>query len=232
MAQKVFRYVRKDFHTKEKITWTPWVIGEVQRKDFSEWEHYDSKLENSIARSKGMVYEYAMCNDFDYFVTLTLDKRKFDRHNLPNYRKKLTQFIRDYRKKYDTDIQYLLIPEMHIDGAWHMHGLLSGFLPDLYVNNYGYLGWKSYEERFGYISLGEITSKERVASYITKYITKDMSNRVTELGAHLYYASRGLKKADIIERGYTSDILADRLDYKDKFCAIQWLAKEMLKNDT
>ena len=86
----------------------------------------DSKLSNSFSRARTRVFEYASCNEFEYFITLTIDKEKLDRYDLKEYIKKLGQFIRNYRRDYGCDIQYLLIPEKHIDGAWHMHGLIKG----------------------------------------------------------------------------------------------------------
>lgn len=97
------------------------------REDFATNEQ---KLENNLSRSRNKVFEYAYCNDWEYFVTMTLDKEKFDRYDLKAWKKSLTQWIRDYRKKYGCKIQYLLIPERHKDGAWHIHGLLSGLPAD------------------------------------------------------------------------------------------------------
>ena len=33
----------------------------------------DGKLANHIARARTRVFEYAICNDFDYFITLTIN---------------------------------------------------------------------------------------------------------------------------------------------------------------
>ena len=45
----------------------------------------DEKLENNIIRAKSKVLEYALCNDFEYFVTLTLDSKKMNRDNINEY---------------------------------------------------------------------------------------------------------------------------------------------------
>lgn len=166
----------------------------------------DGKLDKSIIRARSKVFEYALCNDFDYFVTLTLDKTKIDRYDLGHYIKKLGQFIRDYRKKHGVNIQYLLIPEKHNDGAWHMHGLMKGIPKEhLIKNKNGYKDWEAYSERFGYISIDEIRNKEAVSKYITKYISKSFDgNGVTDKNKKMYYVSRGLKKAVIIKEGTLS----------------------------
>ena len=70
-----------------------------------------------------------MCNDFDYFITLTLNPINIDTFDLDNFIRTFGQFIRDQRKKYSWgDIQYLLVPEKHKSGSWHMHGLIKIFL--------------------------------------------------------------------------------------------------------
>ena len=100
-------------------------VNKETKKIEGEYVHSE-KLEESIIRTRSRIYELAICNEWDFFVTLTLDKSKYDRMDLKKYRKDLAQFIRDYNKKYKINIKYLLIPEMHKDGAWHMHGLIIG----------------------------------------------------------------------------------------------------------
>ncbi len=164
----------------------------------------DTKLSNNIARARTRIFEYAICNDFDYFVTLTVDSLKLDRYDLGEYIKKLGQFIRDYRKKYSVDIQYLLIPEKHLKGAWHMHGLLKGIPKEhLKINKHGYKDWEEYSKRFGYISIDEIKNKVAVSKYITKYISKSINTGggVTKKESKLYYNSRGLKRPKKVHEG-------------------------------
>lgn len=175
---------------------------EVPRKHNTKCSINTEKLECNISRAKSKIYEYAMCNDFDYFVTLTLDPKKWDRYNFTDYYKKLGKFFTNYSRLHNTRIQYVLIPERHSDGAWHMHGLIKGILKEhLIRNKNNYLEWGHYTSRFGYMSLGKVKSKEAVSKYITKYISKDMNNTIKELGAKTYYCSRGLKKAVEIKRG-------------------------------
>lgn len=67
------------------------------------------------------------------------------------------------------DFKYLFITEQHRDGAFHFHGLCTDL--KLYNNTYGYLSSKDFD-RLGFNSFSPIISKEKVANYITKYITK------------------------------------------------------------
>lgn len=193
------------------------------------------KLENNIARAKSRIYEIAMCNDWTHFITCTLDKNKYDRYDLPVFQKDLSQFIRDQRKKYKAEIKYLLIPEQHKDGAWHMHGLLQG-LQECMLSDYsetaplklkksGYKEYRDYSRKFGWCSVGIIESKERISCYITKYITKDMAAQNIKLRNHLYYCSLGLRRAEKIKQGkmVTSP---EKWDFENQYVKMKWIKKE------
>lgn len=183
-----------------------------------------SKLENNISRARSKIFEYSYCNTWDYFVTLTINSKKYDRKNLKKYHKDLTQFFRDYKKKYNSKIDFILVPELHADGlSWHMHGLIKGILPEhLQKNENGYMDWQHYKDKFGFISIDEIKSHEAVSRYITKYITKDMKNNVSELGAHTYYRSRGLSGKKEIKRGTLIKNVPD-WEYENEYVKIKWL---------
>lgn len=57
------------------------------------------KFDSSISRTKRLVLEKALCNDWEYFCTFTLSKEKYDRYKLDKFQKDFTQWIRDQRKK-------------------------------------------------------------------------------------------------------------------------------------
>lgn len=175
-------------------------------------ESSEFKPDSSVSRAKRTVLELALCNDWKYFATFTLDKAKYDRYNLEVWKKDFLQWLRDQRKRskklgQDLDIDFLLVPEMHSDGAWHMHGLFSDLAPELVsfaderkqgmivpdnlVNN-GYYDWPRYRKKFGYCSFGHLKNQVAAAFYVTKYISKDM---VKMLGAHSYIPSRGLNRS-------------------------------------
>lgn len=162
------------------------------------------KLANNISRAKTTISELVLCNPWDYWCTLTLDKQKFNRYNLNDFSKEFSIFVRNYNRKCTEEqkVKYILVPEKHKDGAWHMHGFLKGIHPDdLIINKNGYLTWKQYQKRFGYISIDKIKHIDKASNYIRKYITKDLEKSVTDLNRHLYYASKGLKRAEEVFRG-------------------------------
>lgn len=192
----------KQFGSKYKVVW----CKSIRKKGYELLEEEDSsklvtvnseKLSNNISRAKSMIFEYAFCNTWDYFITLTISPDKFDRYSLNDYIKALGKFINNYSTHHHSKISYLLIPERHKDGAWHMHGLISGILPKhLVVNANGYLDFSLYARKFGYCSLAPLKSHEAVSKYITKYVTKELS--CMPYGQRLYYCSKGLKRSEVI----------------------------------
>lgn len=181
-------------------------------EEILEPKSYYYKLDNNISRARTKIFEYAMSNDFDFFVTLTLNYRKQDRYCLDNFIKNFGQFIRNYRSKYGIKVEYLLIPELHKDNAWHMHGLIKGIRQeDLFYNENGYLDWRQYKAKFGYISMSRVRSKIAISKYITKYLTKSIDSHNDRKHKKLYYHTRGLKKPSSIESGVIRSIDEARL---------------------
>lgn len=179
---------------------------------------------SSIIRARSRVRELALCQQWEYFITLTLDENKQDRFDIAAYIKALGNWIQNYNKKYKCKLQYLIIPEQHKNGAWHAHGLLRGVAPDsLCKNEHGYLDLPYYRKRFGYISLGRVKSHERCASYITKYISKDVQSTSEHMkkGAHLFYASRGLQGKEILWVATTPQHLQG--GFKNEYGIFKWV---------
>lgn len=209
-------YYKLTFH-KNSIKRSGFECEELNQAKVYNRDVNEDKLLNNLVRAKSKVFEYAMCNDFDYFLTLTLDSTKYDRNNLNQYIKDLGQLIRNYRRKYQVNIQYILIPEQHKNGAWHMHGLIKGIPGEhLSVNSNGYMDWKIYSDKFGYLSIQPVKSKEAVAKYITKYIVKtlDVGGGVTEKNKKLYYASRGLDVSQKVREGTLTSRQLEKIPFE------------------
>lgn len=178
----------------------------------------EGKLEESLSRTKSKIFELAICNDWEFFVTLTLNPEYHDRKDLKSYKIKLLTWIKNYNRIQKTNIKYLLIPENHQDGSWHIHGLMMG-IPKEHLREFteqerlpikilielkrGHkvYTWEAYGKAFGYITISEIRHVESVSKYITKYITKDLAKTEIGLNEHLYYCSQGLHRAEIIYQG-------------------------------
>lgn len=177
----------------------------------------EEKLPENIRRAKSKVFELALCNDFDHFCTLTFSPELVkDRFDLEGCMKSFCKWLNNYNnRRASASVRYLLIPEPHKDGAWHLHGLVSGIPPEdlrqfrldehlpshiLQEIERGHqvFQWTTYDKKFGFCTLSPIRSTDAVSKYITKYVTKELGHSVKELNAHLYYRSQGLKQKELL----------------------------------
>lgn len=179
----------------------------------------DEKLSCNIRRAQRAIEGYALCNVWQWFITCTLDPKKYDRKNLAVFHADLTRFFAVLRRRYP-GIKFLLVPELHKkrDG-WHMHGLLSGlpvdalrcftlkekipkYIRDKIKSGDAVYDFPAYRNKFGFVDVEPVRCRDAAARYVTKYITKD-SQQVTArnmaLHDHLYYVSRGLAKPERVE---------------------------------
>ena len=115
-------------------------VEEQTEEQKNEWDRI-----RSIRRSKDLVKAIGNMNDWDYFFTGTFDKEKVgDRKDLEKLKKSTLEFFKNQSKKYG--IKYLLIPELHKDGALHWHGLIRDVNDQLKLTDSG----KKYNGRIIY----------------------------------------------------------------------------------
>lgn len=153
------------------------------------------KLKN-LWRIKTKIKDYILSNDFNYFWTLTF---KADRYDYDLAFKKMSNWLRRMKRKYGK-FDYIMIPELHKDGAIHFHGVTGGLnapIVDAGVMHKGSEVYNCLEWSHGFTTLTKIRDKEKTASYVTKYITKEMQNSIVEKGKKKYWLSRGLRKPDV-----------------------------------
>lgn len=182
---------------------------------------HTSKLDASISRSRSKIFELAMCNPWDYFVTLTLSPENGNRRDLHSFKSSLSKWLNNLNFRYDLNIKYLLVPEPHENGCWHMHGLFMGIPADMLTpfsvhDHLPYrvlsmlregrkiFNWPVYAEKYGYVTCERIRDREATAKYITKYITKELGKSMVGLNEKLYLCSHGLKRAETVYRGTLS----------------------------
>lgn len=197
----------------------------------------DEKLETSLIHTRSAIFELAYCNDWDYFTTFTIDKTKYDRFNLEKYHRAFTLWIKDYNRKYGTQIKYITVPERHKDGAWHEHGFISG-IPQEHLKAFTLkqrlpkhireklkkkelvYDWPAYHEKFGFCDFEPVKSREAASRYVTKYISKELSRSVTKVNAHMYYCSKGLNRAEVLKKGSMAATIEP--DYGNEYVSIKW----------
>lgn len=205
----------------------------IRVRDREEDECSLDKFSQSYCRARSMVLQYSLCNKWDYFITITVNPERFNRWGLDEIYKYMSQWFRDYYKKYGCKIRYVLVPEHHKDGAWHFHGLISGispshitsFVPGIHPQKLIAAGYKNFSRlahSVGYVSLSELRNPVGAAFYVTKYITKDHAR--SGFYEHLYYCSRGLSTARAVADCYTYEpTLENSLEFDCDFCACGWV---------
>lgn len=163
-------------------------------------------------RARRRVRDLALSNTFDYFVTLTLDAAQIDRHDVAAIGAKLRRWLSNQVQR--KGLRYILIPELHRDGAVHFHGFFNDALS---VVDSGTLANvpgrrkpakpRSQAERQRWLdagaqvvynlpgwSLGFSTairlhgSYPAAVAYVCKYVSKDGQ----KIGGRWYYSGGGL----------------------------------------
>ena len=167
----------------------------------------------SLSRTKRNIRELALCNDFEYFATFTVNSEKCDRYVLNDVQDKLKKVLHKIKRN-NKNFAFLIITEKHKDGAFHFHGLIKG-ISDLYINDNGYLSSKIFDNELGFNSFSKIKDYTKCCNYITKYITKDC---IKNSHNQIYISSRGLKKAtreEFTNIDFTPTFTNDFVEIKD-----------------
>ena len=138
---------------------------------------------DSKKRAMDKATEICFANNWQYFITLTLDEEKINRYSPTEIYKKLKNFLDNaVRRK---NIKYIIFPEYHKQHAYeekpaiHLHGLLiaekevlnledSGKKTEQNQTIYNWNDWK-----YGFSTLIELDGNCAVYDYVKKYMTKE-----------------------------------------------------------
>lgn len=130
-------------------------------------------------RSKSRFMEYALNHSWGWFLTLTLDPLKHDRHT--DQMRAVAQWLKDARRRKYSGLEYALVPEQHKDGAWHYHALLSG-VPASALSDSGkklhgrpVFVWDDAVKSWGWSTMSPIDGSDRAVRYISKYMSKALA---------------------------------------------------------
>lgn len=156
-------------------------------------------LEESRRRAKNAVYDIALCNRFTHMFTWTLSPDLIDRYNPEQVYRKVRTFLSNMTQR--KNFRYVCIPELHKDGAIHMHGLC--FLGDVTLaasvrkngtlrrDGSGRQVFNMTAWTWGFSTCVQLDENyERAVNYVSKYITK----ADTKIFGKWYLSSRSLKK--------------------------------------
>ena len=187
-----------------------------------------ANLARAKRRARAAVKDIALSNEFTHFVTFTLDASKVDRYDINAVVKKLNMWLDNRVRR--NGLKYVLVPELHKDGAVHFHGFIndclglvdSGTLTGGELKRprkprssrerekllasgchvvYNVTDWK-----LGFSIAIDLYGDYRAAvNYTCKYISKEQQ----KIGGRWYYSGGALRKPDVV----LSDI-----DYNQFLC--------------
>lgn len=169
-------------------------------------------IERSKRRAKNRLFDLICCNKFEWFVTLTLDRKKIDRNDYTAIMKKLNNYLDNRVRR--NGLYYVGVPELHKNGGFHFHFLMndvlklehsgtyirptggkpvkadtvkrSGFSLSDCKDVYNIQDW-NYGFTTAIHTYGDI---EAVGNYVGKYITKGEK----KVGGRWYYSGGKLQK--------------------------------------
>lgn len=162
-----------------------------------------SKSKQSATRAKKTFRELILCNVFDgqpYFINLTYDKDKVwtDEKML----KEWNAFRKRFKRAFDFDFKYLMVPEKHAKGDYHFHFILFDGpsrldyqkLLDVWGNGAGH---------FKLITKKRLQDTGKMANYLAGYLTDETNKEGQEVygtqrNKKAYFPSRNLKRPSVI----------------------------------
>lgn len=154
----------------------------------------DDAITESLRRTRTTIFDYALSNDFEYFVTFTFNPKKIDRYSIDETFNTMKYWL-NRQKKHSPDFAYVIVPEFHKDGAIHFHALIRAYNGDMKPTKIFQNGKRVYNVTgftSGFTNAQKMDdNQEKTAGYITKYITKDTINRFNK---RRYWASKNLQK--------------------------------------
>ena len=157
-----------------------------------------SVRDDNLKRVKERIFDICALNPFTHFVTWTLDASKIDRYDVNVIRPKILKTLNNLHER--QGMEYIVVPERHRDGAVHFHGLVYGdglrYVDSGHVDAGGHTIYNMPQWRFGYSTAIRLYGDSmRVASYMTKYVTKDLS----KIFGKFYFASRSIGRSVPVE---------------------------------
>lgn len=174
-------------------------------------------LERSRRRAAATVREIALCTDFDYFVTLTLDPQKIDRYSIDDAVARMRSWLDNRVRRHG--LRYILVPELHKDGAVHFHGFFnaegctftdSGTLKipgqkaprmivkaatrEKYLADGAQVVYNIADWTLGFSTAIPLYGERSAAvAYVCKYVTKSPQ----KIGGRWYYSGGELRRAEV-----------------------------------
>ena len=189
-------YFYKEKHVKVKQGIENNLIKEKNISRVGEKKYIEYK---NILRAKFNLQRLVKANEYIFktFITLTYAENIKD---IKEANKNFNNWLTNIRKRKNKDFAFVCVPEYQKRGAVHYHLLTNIDINDTSViipqkirtkkteklkHLYDVVYWEK-----GYSQVSSLSDVENVVAYITKYMTKDIDNRL--FGSRKYHYSRNL----------------------------------------
>lgn len=185
----------------------PFEEGEyILSRTWAQAEHSQAVSRNRTLKN---LYYDTRSNVWKWFVTLTFDPQKVNRYDYDSVVEKLKKWLIVCRRSCP-GMKYILVPELHKDGAYHFHGLMAEcdnlqFVDSGHRDNSGKVIYNIGKYRLGFTTATLVESSEKVSKYISKYITKELC--AATFGRKRYWKSRNLAQAEVVTLTLVEDDL-------------------------
>lgn len=197
-----------------KITFSSLILQSLPYREGKKLKDEIIRYDSNLYRAKSKILDYAKNNTFNYFITITVDDKKYDLTNYEEIRKVITKYFNNFKNRYDSEFKYILVAELGSkNNRLHFHGLvyLSNTRNLKHIRNGLYRDMKLFDtlgaNQFKKIKDYDISC----ALYCSKYIEKD--NSAVNLYSRYYFCSKGLKTSKNITYLFEEKSLEDLFLY-------------------
>ena len=182
----------------------------------------EQSLDRSRRRASARLRDYALCTPFKYFVTLTFSAEKVNRYDLQGILSKIRSWLDNRVRR--NGLAYILVPELHKDGAVHFHGFFTdsdiGFVDsgtidmdgwkhpkrprsererERWLANGGRVVYNISDWSYGFTTAIELYGEKAAAvGYCVKYVGKQKE----KLGGRWYYSGGSLSLPTVVYYDY------------------------------
>lgn len=145
----------------------------------------DLSIRQSMNRTKNSIWQIALSNIWEYFVTFTFNPKIVKSDDYEECVFYMSQWLKNAKYRCSPDMKYLIVPEYHKDKRkFHFHALMSNIQGITLVDS-GYrtnnkIIYNIANYHLGYTTAIPVDSdkdgQNKTCGYMLKYITKDLVN--------------------------------------------------------
>ena len=161
----------------------------------------EESQKRSFRRTKQNIYDLAFNHPWKYFVTLTFNSLMVDRLDYAAVSKKLSKWLNNIKSRKYPSMEYLIVPELHEKGGVHFHGLFTideemNLVDSGHKDKKGRVIYNWFDFGLGFTTVTVVGDIHKASTYITKYITKDLT---TTFKGKKYWHSHGIPPPKVLK---------------------------------